>query len=79
MTPAYMTKQQRVRHDPAKTTKRLSLAKGSLVAYCTSHECNRSPLGLIIDIERKYGKIKDVSQHETFCPDCGNALFWERL
>lgn len=28
---------------------------------------------------KKIGKLKDVPRFETFCPDCGYALFWKRL
>ena len=39
-------------------------------AYCTSYACTKSEDHKTVE--------KKVSKHESFCPDCQNALFFER-
>lgn len=40
------------------------------VAHCDSRSCAKNA-------EYGYRKVvKQVPKNTTFCPDCGNALFW---
>lgn len=42
-------------------------------AYCNSYMCCPDYTGAL-------GKwIKNISRHAVFCPDCGAALFWQRV
>jgi hypothetical protein len=62
-----------------------------LTAYCDSDICTNVVIGMKSFISKRDGRmkqakkykkvksvVKEVSVHETFCPECGSALFWVR-
>lgn len=52
----------------------LEVKKYKFIAHCSGVSCNINKKGKASSI----GRIKNVPRTKTWCPDCDEALFWEK-